>query len=238
MRALRFPPAAAGAPRRPRRVGVYGGTFDPVHVGHLILAEELRERLRLDRVLFVPAGEPPHKRGPAASGAERLAMVRLAIRGNAGFAALDLELRRGGASYTVETLRTLRGRLGADAALFFLLGMDAFAEIATWREAAELPRLAHFAVFPRAGSPLTQLRRSAPRAWRLSPPRRAGRGVTTHEPAAGLRLYAVETETLSISASRVRERAGRGESIRYLVPAAVERHIARRGLYRRTTKGA
>lgn len=216
-----------------RRIGVYGGTFNPVHIAHLVLAEEIRERLRLDRVLFVPSGSPPHKAGRLPSGEERLAMVRLALRGNPAFGALDLEVRRGGKSYTIETLGALRRRHGARAAFFFLIGMDAFAEIATWRDADRLPEHAHFVVFPRAGHPLVDPRALAPRSWRLSPPRRAGRGITAHDAAAGLRLYLVETETLSLSASGVRARSARGGSIRYLVPAPVERYIGRHGLYRK-----
>ncbi|HWR97427.1 MAG TPA: nicotinate-nucleotide adenylyltransferase [Candidatus Methanoperedens sp.] len=218
------------------RIGVYGGTFNPIHLAHLVLAEEVRERLGLDRVLFVPSNLPPHKGNALPTGAERLALVRLAIRGNPGFGAVDLELRRGGRSYTIDTLRALAGRRPGERELYFLIGMDAFAEIRTWHEADRLAEAAHFAVFPRAGHPLEDPRRHAPAAWRLGAPRRLAGGLRAWRTAAGTSVWLVPTEELSLSASAIRARAARGASIRYLVPAAVERAIHRLGLYRRGTK--
>lgn len=220
----------------PARIGVYGGTFNPIHLAHLVLAEDVRGRLGLDRVLFVPSNLPPHKGEALPSGPERLALVRLAIRGNAGFGAVDLEVRRGGLSYTIDTLRALAGRGPARRELFFLIGMDAFAEIRTWHEADHLAEAAHFAVFPRAGHPLEDPRRHAPAAWGLTRERRFPAGLRAWRTGAGTRIWLVPTEVLSISASAIRARAARGASIRYLVPAAVERAILRGGLYRRVTK--
>jgi nicotinate-nucleotide adenylyltransferase len=222
----------------PRRIGVYGGTFNPIHLAHLILAEEVRECLGLERVLFVPSNLPPHKGETLPSGAERLALVRLAIRGNPAFGAVDLEVRRHGKSYTVETLRELAGRLGAGTELFFLVGMDAFEEIGTWHEADRLAAEAHFALFPRVGHPLADPRRYAPKAWELAAPRRFPGGVEAWRTAAGTRVFLVPTEQLSIAASTIRARVARGASIRYLVPAAVERAIARGGLYRHSAATA
>jgi len=222
----------------PRRIGVYGGTFDPIHLAHLILAEEVRERLGLERVLFVPSNLPPHKGETLPSGAERLALVRLAIRGNPAFGALDLEVRRDGKSYTVETLRELARRLPARTELFFLVGMDAFEEIGTWHEADRLAAVAHFALFPRVGHPLADPRLHAPKAWGLGDPRRLPGGVQAWRTAAGTRVFLVPTEQLSIAASTIRARVARGASIRYLVPAAVERAIARGGLYRHSAASA
>ena len=216
----------------PLRIGVYGGTFNPVHLAHLILAEQVRELLGLDRVLFVPSNLPPHKGESLPTGAERLALVRLAIRGNPAFGAVDLEVRRDGKSYTVETLRELARRLPPGTELFFLLGMDAFEEIGTWHEANRLGGEAHFAIFPRVGHPLDDPRRYAPKAWDLAGPRRLPAGVQVWRTTAGTRLHLVPTELLSISASTIRARVARGASIRYLVPAAVERAIARGGLDR------
>jgi nicotinate-nucleotide adenylyltransferase len=216
----------------PRRIGVYGGTFNPIHLGHLILAEEVRERLGLERVLFVPSNLPPHKGETLPSGTERLAMVRLAIRGNPAFGAVDLEVRRQGKSYTAETLRELARRLPSGKELCFLLGMDAFEEIGTWHEADRLAALAHFALFPRVGHPLADPRRYAPKAWGLAAPRRLPGGVQAWRTASGTRVFLVPTEQLSIAASTIRARVARGASIRYLVPAAVERAITRGGLYR------
>lgn len=224
--------------RARRRIGIYGGTFNPIHVAHLALAEEIRERLALERVLFVPSNLPPHKGARLPSGAERLALVRLAIRGNPAFGAIDTEVRREGRSYTVETLRELAGRFPAGTELVFLIGMDAFEEIATWHEAGLLAAAAHFALFPRVGHPLTDPRRHAPKAWGLAAPRPLPGGGQSWRTAAGTRVYLVPTEQFSISASTIRARVARGASIRYLVPAAVERAIARGGLYNhgRSTK--
>ncbi len=227
----------AGA--RVRRIGVYGGTFNPIHIAHLALAEDIRERLGLDRVLFVPSNLPPHKGEVLPSGAERLALVRRAIRGNTGFGAVDLEVRRPGRSYTIDTLRALARPPAGPAALYFLIGMDAFEEIDTWHEAGALAAAANFVVFPRAGHPLEDPRRHAPPAWGLAAaPRRLGGGVRAWRTAAGTRVLTVPTEEFSVSASAIRARAARGASIRYLVPAAVERAILRGGLYRRQTATA
>lgn len=213
-------------------LGVYGGTFNPVHLGHLVLAEQVRERLGLARVLFVPSNLPPHKDGALPSGGDRLAMVRLAIRGNPHFGALDLEVRRAGRSYTVDTLRSLARRGRGQRGLVFLIGMDAFEEIRTWHEAEALAETASFAVFARAGHPLVDPRRHAPAAWGLTPERHGG-GVPSWRTAAGTRLWQVQAEELSISASAIRARVARAATIRYLVPSAVERAIARGGFYRR-----
>jgi nicotinate-nucleotide adenylyltransferase len=213
------------------RIGVFGGTFNPVHLAHLALAEEVRERLELKRVLFVPSNLPPHKGTHLPSGAERLALVRQAIRGNPAFGAVDLEVRRGGRSYTVETLHELRRRLPAGTELFFLIGMDAFAEIGSWHEAERLAGAAHFALFPRVGYPLTDPRQYAPAAWGLSAPRPLRGGGRSWRTASGTRVFLVPTEQYSISASTIRARVARGVSIRYLVPTAVGRAIARGGLY-------
>jgi nicotinate-nucleotide adenylyltransferase len=222
------------------RVGIYGGTFNPIHVAHLALAEEIRERLELERVLFVPANLPPHKGGHLPSGAERLALVRLAIRGNPAFGAVDVEVRRGGRSYTVETLRSLSGSLAPASELFFLIGMDAFAEIGTWHQADALAAETNFVLFPRVGHPLVDPRRHAPKAWGLAGPRRLPGGGHSWRTTAGTRVYLLPTEQFSLAASTIRARVARGASIRYLVPPAVERAIVRGGLYRRsatTTRG-
>ena len=215
-----------------RRIGVYGGTFNPIHVAHLALAEEIRERLDLERVLFVPSNLPPHKGGRLPTGAERLALVRLAIRGNPAFGAIDLEVRRGGRSYTVETLRELSRRLPAGTELVFLIGMDAFEEIDTWHEADALAAETHFALFPRVGHPLVDPRRHAPKAWGLAAPRPLPGGGQSWRTSAGTRVFLLPTEQFSIAASTIRARVARGASIRYLVPSAVERAIDRGSLYR------
>jgi nicotinate-nucleotide adenylyltransferase len=194
-----------------RRIGLFGGTFDPPHVGHLALAEWARERLRLDAVVFIPAGTPPHKptaaRTPAA---QRLALTRLAIRGNPAFSVSSAELRRKGPSWTVDTVREF-AHAHPRAALWLLLGADMFDTFATWREPAGILAHATVAVALRPG-----VRR--PRATRWT---RVGHGVEW-----------LDNPGLEVSSSALRARAARGESLRYLVPDAVAAAIVRRHLYR------
>ncbi len=188
------------------RIGIFGGTFDPPHVGHLALAERARERLRLDRVLFVPAAASPHKVGARASAARhRLAMTRLAVRGQRAFRVSALELGRPGPSYTIDTLRTLAAR-HPGARLFLLLGADSWATFAMWRESRAIRALATVAVATRPGAA------------------RPGRG--------GGRAVAIGNPPLAVSSSDLRRRAARGASLRYLVPDAVVRYVARHRLYR------
>jgi nicotinate-nucleotide adenylyltransferase len=192
----------------PRRVGVFGGTFDPPHFGHLALAEWARVELGLDLVWFVPTGVPPHKRGGAASPArDRLAMTRLATRGNAAFRVSALECRRPGPSYTVDTVRAL-ARAHPGARLHLLMGADTWATFDSWREPAAIARAAAIVVALRPGSA------------RGARPRAAGRRVTW-----------LANPGLEVSSSGLRARAARGRSLRYLVPDAVARYIARHRLY-------
>lgn len=188
------------------RVGVFGGSFDPVHVGHLIVAAEAHRVLGLDQVRLIPAGRHPHKAdAPAASAADRLAMLRLAVDGDDRFLVDDREIRRPGPSYTVETLRALRSERPGDQ-LSLLVGADAAEELPAWREAKDLPALAEVVVLTRPGS--------AP-------------------PAGPLVARVVQVPAIEISASLVRARCRRGESIRYLVPDAVAAYIAERRVYGR-----
>jgi nicotinate-nucleotide adenylyltransferase len=191
------------------RLGVFGGTFDPPHLGHLALAEWAREELKLTRVLFVPAGTPPHKRAPRTPVADRLAMVRAALRGNPAFGVETMEARRAGPSYSVDTLRALAARHpGAD--LWLLVGGDMYASMHTWHEIGAVARLARVAVALRPGVALP-----AAAAW--------ARG--------GLGVRRLANPGLEISSSGVRARARAGRSVRYLVPDAVARLIETHGLY-------
>jgi len=214
-----------------RRIGVYGGTCNPVHTAHLILAGEIRERMALERILFVPSGVPPHKDARLPGGEERLAMTRIAVRGNPFFSVLDTEVRRPGHSYTVETLRELRDRFGKGAVLFFLIGMDAFREITTWHEAGALPALAHFVIFPRPGYPVGDPALFVPPSWEPGAPGKGRAGITPWPVAGRKSLYTVETDTYPLSASGIRRRLRRGRSVKYLVPDAVERYIRKNNLY-------
>jgi nicotinate-nucleotide adenylyltransferase len=219
-----------------RGVGVYGGTFNPIHVGHLRAAEEVSEALGLARVLFVPSAVPPHKPddgGDAiAPGAERLAWVRLAIADNPRFAADAIEVERGGASYLVDTLRTLRERLrGAGEEPVFLVGSDAFAEMGGWRAPRELFGLAHFAVVPRP-----PLRGGSLGAWLPEEVRDlvelAADGRSGRHREAGTWLRLVEIAGFDVSASDLRRRLRDGRSVRYLLPEPVRAAVLASGIYR------
>ncbi len=189
-----------------RAVGIFGGTFDPPHLGHLIVASDVCLGLELDRLLFIPAAVPPHKQALVeASAKQRLAMVRAAIQGDPRFQADDLELRRAGPSYTVDTLRALHERFPGSE-LYFLLGADALREIHTWREPEEIARLARLVVFARGGE--------------------AAQGQSR------LPVRSVPVTRVDISASEIRHRVRAGVCIRYLVPEAVREIIEREKLYR------
>ena len=185
------------------KLGVFGGTFDPPHLGHLIAAQEIHARLGLDRLLLVPAAVPPHKRDREVSpGAVRLEMLRAAVAGDERFEVSDMELRREGPSYTVDTLREL-ARLHPDATLFLAIGADQLAEFDTWRAPDEIRRLATLAAFARSGQPVPE-----------EPPARR-----------------VEVPAIHLSSTEVRRRVAAGEPIRYMVPRDVESVIRREGLY-------
>jgi nicotinate-nucleotide adenylyltransferase len=191
------------------RVGVMGGTFDPIHLGHLRAAETARERLGLDLVAFLPSGEPPHRRGPLASARDRFTMACLACAGHPHFAVWDTELNRDGPSYTVDTLATLRAERPDDE-LVLVVGSDTWPEMTGWREPQRLFSLAEVAVVDRPGQPAPDTVSPFPGA----------RGVTR-----------VAGPGLPISATAVRDHVRRGASVRYLVPCAVAEFIVRRGLY-------
>jgi nicotinate-nucleotide adenylyltransferase len=210
-----------------RRVGIFGGTFNPIHVAHLRSAEEVREAQRLDRVLFIPSATPPHKRNHGLVSAEhRLAMVRLAIAGNPYFAVSTIEIDRPGRSYSVDTLRALRARMPG-VSFAFIMGLDAFREIDTWKEYDRVFELADLVVTSRPPLGEPELRRALPVAVRARVCYRGGQ----LEHRTGNRIIFQPVSDLDISASAIRQRCRRGFSIRYLVPAAVERYITRHGLY-------
>lgn len=188
------------------RIGVFGGTFDPPHLGHLVVASDACRALGLDRVVWVPSAVPPHKRDTVQAPAEaRLEMVRAAVDGDPRFEACDIELRRPGPSYTVDTLRELAA-LHPGAELVLLIGADNLREIPTWRDPEGILALARVAVLSRDGA-----------------------GVP---PDAPIPATAVRVTRVDVSATEVRRRAAAGETIRYLVPDAVRALVERRGLYR------
>ena len=211
-------------------VGIMGGTFDPVHFGHLRLAQEAVEILGLERVRWVPAGRPWHRAQPKASAKHRLEMVRLAIRGNALFELDDAEIRQTAPSYTVETLARVRRRLGEQCPLVLLLGTDAFRGLTSWERWRDLFELAHIFVAQRPGHSLTPGGMPAALAseWRS----RAGTpDALRRRPAGSIVTYG--TTALDISASAIRAHFAQSRSPRYLLPSRVLEYIERRGLYTR-----
>ncbi len=213
-----------------RRIGLFGGTFNPIHLGHLRGAEEIREAFRLDGVIFIPSAIPPHKAMEEIIDARhRLEMVRLAIASNPYFSISDIELSRSGKSYTIDTLRHFRERC-ADS-LFFILGGDAFVEIETWKDFQNLFTLCHFIVMARPGFQKTPLANRLPGA--LSSAFQPDVEAMTWVHSSGHRLVFKEISFLDISSTKVRELIERGESVRYLIPPETETYIHQHGLYRR-----
>jgi nicotinate-nucleotide adenylyltransferase len=220
---------------RRRRIGILGGTFDPVHLAHLRIAEEAREALALEEVLFVPAASPPHKsRRRISPAADRVAMLRRALTGNPAFRLSLIEIERPGRSYTIDTLRLLHERSPVQLDVTLLVGLDQFREIGTWRDYRDLFALANVAVLSRPPHAATRLLASLPVAARRDFCYARLRTTLVHE--SGHRVLLLDVTALDISASGIRRRVGRGQSIRYLVPRAVESYILRRGLYQRGSK--
>ncbi len=197
------------------RVGVLGGTFDPIHIGHLFAAEEARTRLRLERVLFLPAGLPPHKLHLHVTSTEhRVNMVQLATADNPSFVLSRVDIDRFGPSYTVDTLALLRDEYGPDAELYLIMGSDSLAELLTWYKPERLIRLCRIVALARPGPQmdLEELNRLLP--------------------GAIARVQSLEMPLLQISSTDLQRRVRMGLSIKYLTPPAVEAYIYQHGLYR------
>ena len=212
-------------------IGIFGGTFDPVHYGHLRLAQELGELLRLAEVRIIPAGTPPHRAAPQVTAEQRLEMVRLAVVGNPLLTVDDREVRRSGPGYTVDTLTELRQQLGPSRPLCLLLGADAFLELATWHRWHDLFGLAHLVIAHRPGFP--------PESWPARMPEPLAREYSARllrqpfgvhlSPAGGIVTQAIAA--LDISASMIRDSLTRGVSPRYLLPDPVLDYIGHNNLY-------
>lgn len=199
------------------RVGVFGGTFDPIHIGHLALAEQCREQCRLDEVWFVPAAQPPHKRASLISaGKLRRDMVEFAIAGNSTFRVSTVELDREGPSFTVTTLEQLQAQ---SRELFLLIGADSLKDLAHWREPTRILELATVVAVNRGDQPLPEITEL-----------RAACGDLVDS-----RIMMIEMPGIELSATDIRARCASGRSIRYLVPRAVEVYIQEHGLYRETS---
>lgn len=195
------------------RIGVFGGTFDPVHYGHLAIAEEARAALNLERVLFVPAAQQPLKHGHhEASALHRLAMTRLACQSNPAFEVSPIEIERAGISYTAITLEVLRTQLNAE--LFFIIGADALADLPLWHRATELPTLACLVAVTRPGVDVDLIR------------------LLQAIPTLEGRMQMLEGPQLELSSTELRQRVVAGQNLRYLVPDLVVEYIERHHLYR------
>jgi len=212
-------------------IGILGGTFDPIHYGHLRLGEELAEALRLEEVRLLPSGTPPHRSAPAASSEHRLAMTRLAVRGNPRFRLDEREIHRSGPGYMFDTLTSLRAEVGPVRALVLLLGADAFLELATWHRWHELFGLAHIAVAHRPGFPVEGWADHMPQPLaREYSARLMQQSLAVHlSPAGGIVI--VPFTALDISATVLREMLRSGKSARYLLPEAVLDYIRSNSLY-------
>lgn len=197
-----------------QRLGVLGGTFDPIHHGHLVAAQEACHQLALDRVVFVPVARPHHKAGsPVADGHHRLHMIERAITGTPAFSISRLDLDRAGPCYTVDTLRLLRAEMGPAPALFFIQGSDSLAEILTWHQPGQILELCELAVVRRPNVTIDLV------------------GLEQQLPGLTARIHWIHMPLLEISSSDLRGRVREGRPISYLVPLAVEHYIQEQRLY-------
>ncbi len=210
-------------------LAILGGTFDPVHFGHLRLAEEAREALDLDEVRWIPAGQPPHRQAPRVVAAHRLEMVRLAVAGNPAFTVDDAEARTDETSYTVATLERLRAEAGGRP-LVLLMGADAFLGLAAWHRWRELSDLAHIGVATRPGFALSPGEWPAELAQACA--HRVGDDPSLLREAPAGRIVGFSMTPLAISASLLRARLAAGLSVRYLLPDRVAGYIYTNNLYR------
>lgn len=189
------------------KIGIMGGTFDPIHYGHCFIASEAKEVFDLDRVVFVPCHQPPHKRAAElADGEERYRMILLAIQANPDFLISSIELDRGGKSYSIETVADLQEKHGGDAEIFFIMGMDGLKELSAWKNIEELAKRCRFIVATRRG-------------WKEE-----------ESPWKDV-CHIMEVPALEISSTDIRNRVKCGRPIKYLVPEVVEKYICDHGLY-------
>lgn len=207
-------------------IGILGGSFDPIHCGHLRVALELQQDLGLSEMRLIPCGEPPHRAPPVASGAQRLAMLKAAIQGEPGLVADERELKRAGPSYTVDTLTSLRAEMSDDVPLCLVMGKDAFLGLHTWHRWRELVDLAHIVVAERPGCD----KRAAGEVAKIYSARRVEAADLLRKRPAGFILPWPVT-ALDISSSRIRALRATGKSARYLVPDAVMEIIQSQRIY-------
>jgi len=215
------------------RIGIFGGTFNPIHYGHLRAAEEIREKFVLDRIFFIPSGNPPLKRKDLAEAVHRHAMVKMAVSDNPSFEVLDIECVRPGKSYTVNTLEQLLENI-PDADLYFLLGIDAFLDIPNWREPGKILSLTNFIVLSRPGKNFTDLFHSPYLGMKKAILTSLDRGESESCATvlqSGKKAFLTPVTPMGISSTGIRKSIGKGFSIKYLLPAEVESYIISKDLY-------
>jgi nicotinate-nucleotide adenylyltransferase len=215
----------------PRPVGILGGTFDPIHYGHLRMAEELAEALDIGQVRFIPAGNPPHRGHPRAVAKHRLEMARRAVAGNPRFVLDEREISKDGPSYSVDTLAALRAELPAGTPLVLFMGSDAFLGLTTWHEWRRLFDLAHIAVAHRPGFSPSLWEDALPDDLRQQLTKRGAEQPDELAQAAAGRVFPRAITQLDISASQIRDRRLRGKSLRYLLPDSLIDYINENHLY-------
>jgi nicotinate-nucleotide adenylyltransferase len=214
----------------PLRLGLFGGTFNPMHYGHLRSAEEVCEALALTRLWFIPASHPPHKTAQGITPFEvRLEMSRLAVGDHPVMSVSDVEGRRPGRSYSIDTLREIRQEVGPAWELYFILGLDAILEIATWKDYKDLFTLSHFVVLDRPGYDRRRLQEVLLREVHPGFRPLAGGGGFRHP--SGQQVVLQETTLMNISGTGIREKVRQGRSIRYLLPEAVQKYIIAHKLF-------
>jgi len=203
-----------------KKIGIMGGTFNPIHHGHMVTAQEALDQFSLDRVVFIPTGDPPHKVEDLLAHAEdRYLMTVIAISSNDSFFVSRAEIDRRGKSYTIETVKELRNTYGADAELFFITGADAILEILTWKNTDEIVTLAKFIAATRPGYDLSKIEGLKSTLFRSE--KEADKGISI-----------MEIPALAISSTDIRKRIKQGRPINYLVPEGVNNYIIKHGLYR------
>jgi nicotinate-nucleotide adenylyltransferase len=217
-------------PEARHRLGLFGGTFNPIHYGHLRAAEEVCDALSLRRLWFIPAAHPPHKEAQDLTPFEvRLEMTRLAVGDHPVMEVSDVEGRRPGTSYSVETVRLVRKEFGSDWELYFILGLDAMLEIRTWKDYGQLFNLCHFVVLDRPGYDRHCLAEILTRE--MQPPLQPLEGGAGFQHPSGFKVLWQQTTLMDISATGIRHLVRQGRSIRYLLPEAVRGYIINQRLY-------
>ena len=216
------------------KLGILGGNFDPIHICHLRSAEETGEKLGLKRVYLIPSSAPPHKtKEPHTPFYHRMAMARLAVENSKLLEALDLEGRRPGLSYSIETLKQFHNEFSTGSELFFIVGMDAFLEIDTWKEYRNLFDFAHFVIIQRVGFPPEML---APYLLSLKLEFIKTKRPDTFITSSGNKLLIMNHPLLEVSSTRIRKMVKEGRSIYYLTPESVRNYIIEKGLYKEDAK--